>query len=70
MIVNTVEQNRKIIAQQTRKLYSAGANRIFVDCGSCGITISILFSCRCLECGIWFCQRCAKDHFKIDEVSK
>jgi hypothetical protein len=33
-----------------------------VTCG-CGLTLSVMYSFRCLYCGEFYCQRCAEVHF-------
>lgn len=34
-----------------------------VDCGDCQRTVPVRFMYRCLDCGVWYCLACIKQHF-------
>ena len=36
-------------------------------CGDCNKVVKIRKGSRCLECGIWFCKKCALKHYEVDD---
>ena len=35
----------------------------------CGLNAPVRFLFRCLYCGVWFCQRCAEEHFGESRIA-
>lgn len=39
--------------------------KIKVCCPKCGKTVPVRRAVRCMDCGLYFCEPCAKEHFDI-----
>lgn len=55
----TKQENRKILITQMREVIRTNT----VTCTR-GLKLEIIKAYKCLYCGIWFCRRCAKEHFE------
>ena len=68
-------ENREIIRKQVDEIGVRALQTKF-HCGRCGEVCMIWHGSRCLECGVWFCDVCAKEHYGMgprsggDNVSK
>lgn len=51
---------RVLVGTQSREI---GINTK-VTC-QCGIIIPVIGSYRCWYCGVWLCERCAREHFNV-----
>lgn len=56
----TEKENRIIVIKQSREVLRT--NTITCPCGANKI---LIYMYKCLYCGIFFCKKCAKEHFKI-----
>ncbi len=54
-----------IVAHQTREVLKDKAT---VTCGSCGKERRIIHCCKCFYCGIFYCPRCSRIHFKEEDL--
>jgi predicted sulfurtransferase len=61
MTVEERNEQLNTIAGQQRDL--VGALEAVTACGACGWPRSIKRMVRCLYCSIWYCERCAEEHF-------
>ena len=53
-------RKRTIVARQCREVVTSDK----VTC-VCGQAVGIHMSFRCFYCGVWFCHRCAREHFGV-----
>ena len=51
---------RQLIVHQNRKVYK---NDFKIECVGCNKEKYISQLYRCFYCSLWFCTKCAKDHF-------
>jgi len=62
----TKQENRTIIVKQTREVIRESNKHkpaVEVVC-TCGVKKNILYMYKCLYCGIFFCKKCAQEHFE------
>lgn len=56
------DKNLEIVGKQLRKIPPFVGN-IKITC-PCSNRIKIYYAYKCFFCKIWFCESCAKEHFK------
>ena len=55
----------KIIQKQNR---TAIKNTFKMPCACCQKSTPIYWLYKCFYCGVWFCHKCAEEHFNIEKV--
>lgn len=55
----------KIIQKQNRKVIR---NTFKMPCACCQREARIEWLYKCFYCGVWFCHKCAEEHFNIEKV--
>lgn len=53
---------RAIVSGQIREIGTSAK----VTC-QCGVKIPVIWAYRCWYCGVWFCEKCAREHFNVPE---
>ncbi len=62
------EEDKKILCSLLiRQEMRASKHDFNMFCGCCMKEVSIAFACKCFYCGIWFCWKCSREHFKEEE---
>ena len=56
--------DRRLVIRFQLNLLGPPSKQLLMTC-LCGKKIPIMFAYRCYECGIFFCPRCASEHFEI-----
>jgi len=59
----TPEERDQVISTVQKQCAEIGFE-VMVTCGKCGAKLRLIYTYRCIYCGIWFCYRCAKEHFE------
>jgi len=52
-----------IIQKQNR---TSIKNTFSITCGCCQKPTPIYWLYKCFYCGVWFCHKCAKEHFELE----
>ena len=71
---DVIEANTIKLRRQCRELHGHGQGAggdgpiIWITC-PCSRRIALVYAYKCFYCGIWWCKKCAEDHFEDHHAS-